>query len=224
MPTIVIVGAGPGLGLPIAQEFGAHGFNVALISRNPAKLDRLERALEADGITAASFPADVTDHDALTQALTDAAQHFGGIDVLEYSPSVPSSGPLAPIDVLEITQADVPAQIEHHLYGAMTATQAVLPAMLRAGAGTLLFTTGITSVSPMPEYGNVAIGAAALRNWSRNIGASLDGTGVTVAHIAIGVWLGDWAPDGFEHLPAAEVARRFHEIHATRRTGEVVID
>jgi NAD(P)-dependent dehydrogenase (short-subunit alcohol dehydrogenase family) len=224
MPTIAIVGAGPSLGLPIAQEFGARGFNVALISRNPDKLARLERALETDGITAASFPADVTDHEGLIQALTDAAAHFGGIDVLEYSPSVPSSGPLAPVDVLETTQADVPAQIEFHLYGAMTATQAVLPAMLSAGAGTLLFTSGITSVTPMPEYGNVAIGAAALRNWARNLAESLDGTGVTVAHVAIGVWLGDWAPDGFKHLPAAEIARRFHEIHATQSAGELVID
>ncbi len=38
MPTIAIVGAGPGLGLPIAREFGSHGFDVALISRNPDKL------------------------------------------------------------------------------------------------------------------------------------------------------------------------------------------
>jgi NADP-dependent 3-hydroxy acid dehydrogenase YdfG len=86
MSTIAIVGAGPGLGIAIARTFGSHGYDVALISRNREKLDGLISALESDGIKAAAFTADVRDRRALTQALRDAAAHFGGIDVLEYSP------------------------------------------------------------------------------------------------------------------------------------------
>jgi hypothetical protein len=70
----------------IARTFGSQGFDVALISRNREKLDGLVGEFAADGITAAAFPADVLDRDALTQALKDAASRFGGIDVLEYSP------------------------------------------------------------------------------------------------------------------------------------------
>src|SRR5437764_958478 len=84
--SIAIVGAGPQLGLAIARTFGSQGFDVALISRNREKLDGLVGTLTAEGITAAAFPADVLDRDALTQALKDAATQFGGIDVLEYSP------------------------------------------------------------------------------------------------------------------------------------------
>lgn len=86
MPSIAIVGAGPGMGLAIARTFGSRGYDVALIARNRAKLDDLVGRLTAEGITAAAFPADVLDHDALTQALKDAATRFGGIDVLEHSP------------------------------------------------------------------------------------------------------------------------------------------
>jgi NAD(P)-dependent dehydrogenase (short-subunit alcohol dehydrogenase family) len=39
MPTIAIVGAGPGMGLSIAKAFGSHGFQVALISRSKDNLD-----------------------------------------------------------------------------------------------------------------------------------------------------------------------------------------
>ncbi|WP_392872518.1 SDR family NAD(P)-dependent oxidoreductase [Streptomyces sp. LN499] len=92
MTSIAIIGAGPQLGLSIARTFGAQGFDVALISRNRAKLDNLVAQLAAEGINAAAFPADVLDRDALTQALKDAAAQFGGIDVLEYSPV----GSLAP--------------------------------------------------------------------------------------------------------------------------------
>jgi NADP-dependent 3-hydroxy acid dehydrogenase YdfG len=219
MPTIAIVGAGPGLGLPIAREFGSHGYDVALIARNPSKLARLEDTLRRDGITAASFAADVTDRNGLTEALADATAHFGSIDVLEYSPAATGA-----VDIRDITTADVAAQIDHHLYGAMTATDAVLPGMLDIGAGTLLFATGITSVDPWPEYGNVGIGAAALRNWSVNLGKSLDGTGVAVAHVAIGVWIGDTAPDGYGHLPPEEIARKFWHLHEAGTSTELIID
>src|SRR5688500_683360 len=87
VPTIAIVGAGPGMGLAIARTFGSRGFDVALVARNQAKLDSLVDQLAAQGITAAAFPADVLDHEALTQALKNAATRFGGIDVLEYSPA-----------------------------------------------------------------------------------------------------------------------------------------
>jgi NAD(P)-dependent dehydrogenase (short-subunit alcohol dehydrogenase family) len=85
MPTIAIVGAGPGMGLSIAKVFGGHGFQVALISRSKDKLDALVAQLAETGITAA-FPADVADFPALTSALDRAAAGFGAIDVLEYSP------------------------------------------------------------------------------------------------------------------------------------------
>jgi short-subunit dehydrogenase len=38
MPTIAIVGAGPGMVLAIARTFGSHGFDIALIARDSTKL------------------------------------------------------------------------------------------------------------------------------------------------------------------------------------------
>ncbi|MFD5141505.1 SDR family NAD(P)-dependent oxidoreductase [Streptomyces sp. NPDC058378] len=58
MPSIAIVGAGPGMGLAIARTFGSQGFDVALIARNRDKLNDLAGRLDAEGITAAAFPAE----------------------------------------------------------------------------------------------------------------------------------------------------------------------
>ncbi|WP_410611152.1 SDR family NAD(P)-dependent oxidoreductase [Amycolatopsis sp. lyj-109] len=219
MSSIAIVGAGPGLGLAVARTFGSRGFDVALISRNRAKLDELAGLLKAEGITAEAFPADVLDRDALTQALKDAATHFGGIDVLEYSP-VGGAGSTTLTVPTEIEPFHVQHEIEFQLYGAIAATRAVLPAMREAGAGTLLYTTGAGSIDPVPQVGNVNAAAAALRNWVINLHKELDGTGVQAAHVGIDVAIGsnaDAVVAGFPTAPAEQISPVYWELHTTDR-------
>jgi NADP-dependent 3-hydroxy acid dehydrogenase YdfG len=169
MPTIAIVGAGPGLGLSIARVFGSHGFDGALISRNESKLGALVAQLAVNGTTAAAYPADVTDRSSLTSALEQVAAHFGTVDVLEYSPY----GGLVTVSPLEASVDNLQPEIEHHLYGAISAAQAVLPAMLKAGGGSLLFTTGGGAITPYPMLSTMNAAQAALRNWVLNLNGVL---------------------------------------------------
>ncbi|MEV5955771.1 SDR family NAD(P)-dependent oxidoreductase [Streptomyces sp. NPDC051987] len=175
MPTIAVIGAGPGMGLAIARTFGSRGFDVALIARTKDKLQALVDQLGQEGITAEAFPADVLDRPSLTAALDAVKARFGGVDVLEYSPAPHSPVPGHTLAVpSEATPDNLQPQIEYNLYGAITAAQAVLPAMREAGAGSLLFTTGGGSVDPVPMLGNVNAAAAALRNWVINLKQGTD--------------------------------------------------
>ncbi|MFD7047954.1 SDR family NAD(P)-dependent oxidoreductase [Streptomyces mirabilis] len=216
MTSIAIVGAGPQLGLSIARTFGSQGYDVALISRNRTKLDALVGTLTAEGITAAAFPADVLDRDALTQALKDAAAQFGGIDVLEYSP-------LAGLDTSVMTTpaetdlVHVQHEIEFHLYGAIAATKAVLPAMREAGTGTLLFTTGAGSMNPQPPTANIDTAAAALRNWAINLHKELADTGIQAAHIGLDVTIGTPTFYGRPQATADQLAPIYWDLHTTNR-------
>jgi NAD(P)-dependent dehydrogenase (short-subunit alcohol dehydrogenase family) len=214
MPVIVIVGAGPGLGLSIATLFGGRGFDVALIARDQGRLDGLVADLAGRGVTAAGFAADVTDRPALAAALKQARARFGRIDVLEYSPASRDAEMAGP---LEATPANTQGQIEYYLYGAMAAAREVLPAMRAAGAETLLFTTGGGSISPHPAMGNINAAAAALRNWVLNLSQVLEGTGVYAGHVAISAWIGSGPP-------AAEpdaIAATYWDLHEKRDRPEV---
>ncbi|MFF7278070.1 SDR family NAD(P)-dependent oxidoreductase [Streptomyces griseorubiginosus] len=215
MTSIAIIGAGPQLGLAIARTFGSQGYDVALISRNRGNLDALVAKLTGEGITAAAFPADVLDRDALTQALKDAAAQFGGIDVLEYSPVAALTTTLVTPTATE--PAHVQHEIEFQLYGAIAATKAVLPAMREAGAGTLLYTTGAGSIDPVPQVGNVNAAAAALRNWVINLHKELDGTGVQAAHVGIDVSIGTPAVPGFPTAQPEEISPVYWDLHTTER-------
>jgi short-subunit dehydrogenase len=219
MSTIAIVGAGPGLGLSTAKVFGGHGFDVALIARNEKKLDGFTASLEADGIKAAGFAADAADQTALASAMERAAARFGGIDVLVFS-----VGPAGIVSALDLTVQNLGPGIEAVCYGAVTATRAVLPAMLASGTGTLLFTTGGSSVTPVPMFGNGGFMGAALRNWALNLNRSLASQGVYAGHVAIGAWLaGTPGPADAPRLEPDNVARIYWDMHTARDWDEYVV-
>jgi NAD(P)-dependent dehydrogenase (short-subunit alcohol dehydrogenase family) len=213
MPTIAIVGAGPGMGMSIAKAFGRNGYQVALLSRSQEKLDDLAGQLAEGGIDAAGFAADVQDRPSLVKALARVKDRFGPVDVLEYSPAphVPIPG-LEMVDTLELTVENVQPQIDYYLYGAMTAVREVLPDMIAASTGTLLFTTGASSVLPVPQFGNVSIGGAALRKFAHSLNASLAEKGAYAAHVAIGLFIGSGGP---ETQPGA-IAELYWELHTKR--------
>jgi NAD(P)-dependent dehydrogenase (short-subunit alcohol dehydrogenase family) len=223
VPTLAIVGAGPGMGLAIARTFGSRGFDVALIARTKEKLETLVDQLGQEGIKAAAFPADILDRASLTDALDAAKARFGGIDVLEYSPAphspVPGFTMAAPS---EVTVENLQLQIEYSFYGAVTAAQAVLPAMREAGAGTLLFTTGGGSVDPVPMLANINAAHAALRNWVINLNKELAGSGVYAGHVAISVWIGDSGPAGSPTATPEQIAPLYWDLHENRDRPEAV--
>ncbi|MPY53783.1 SDR family NAD(P)-dependent oxidoreductase [Streptomyces acidicola] len=216
MPTIAIVGAGPGLGLSIAKVFGGHGFDVALVSRSKDKLDTLAAELAEAGITAEGFPADVADSAQLATALEQAIARFGRIDVLEFSPHAGLTM-TAPQDV---TVDVLRQQIDSLLYGAVTAVQTVLPGMLEAGAGTLLFTTGGGALTPYPMLADANIAQAGQRNWALNLHNTLADQGIYTANVAINLMIGTEAPEGVPHRSPDDIALDYWNLHVSRDQAE----
>jgi NAD(P)-dependent dehydrogenase (short-subunit alcohol dehydrogenase family) len=198
MPTLAIVGAGPGLGASIARRFGREGYRVALLSRNPGRLAALADQLRGAGVDARPYPADVLVPQTLHDALTRAADELDGIDMLEYSPApAPSdqAGLLGAVGAVDLTVAAAARQIEFYLYGGITAVQAVLPSMIERGSGAVVVTTGASS-GPLvhPPFANIAAASGALRNWTLNLHAALAPKGVYAAHVAIAAWIGQGGP------------------------------
>ncbi|MFE9745204.1 SDR family NAD(P)-dependent oxidoreductase [Saccharothrix saharensis] len=213
--TLVVVGAGPGLGMGVARAFGGQGFRVGLVARNAGALAAMTGELTGLGVRAAAFPADIRDRDALTAALTAAEHELGPIDVLEYSPS-----PTGPITSAGRTTAEsAAAQFELHVLGAVTAVNHVLPAMRARNAGTVLLTTGVSSTVPAPFLANVGLAMAALRNWAHALHVELRPEGVHVATVTIASGV---VPGGGEADPDA-IGARYYRLHRNPDQAEEVV-
>lgn len=232
-PVIVVVGAGPGLGLSVAHRFGAEGYAVALVSRRSARHADYLRSLDDAGVDAAAFTADASDPTALRAAIDAVRARFGRIDVGYFGP--------AALDVLpgDITTLDAA--------GAESAMKAVVPAvdfasllipeLIERGEGGLLFAGGLSSVVPMPPLGGLALFAAALRNYAITLNAALAPTGVYSGTITIGglIERGDihkamqGNPDLFggaavETLNPDELADTVWRLYNDRKDAEAVVN
>src|ERR1700749_1194609 len=137
--SIVIVGAGPNLGLAVARRFGREGLAVGLISRTESRLVELAGQLRLHGVPPPRAPGDIRGSGGRAPAIRTLADELGPVEVLEYSP-LPAPEFMKPI--LETTVDDVRGPLEFSVLGAVAAAQAVLEPMLDRGSGTILFTTG----------------------------------------------------------------------------------
>jgi short-subunit dehydrogenase len=211
--SIVIVGAGPNLGAAVARRFGREGMAVGLVSRNREKLEGLAEELRGDGLTVDVAAADIRDSAGLGDAIRSLAGSLGEVEVLEYSP-LPSREFMRPI--LETTVDDVRGPLEFSVLGAVAAATAVLPAMLDASKGTILFTTGGAAVNPYPLRAGVGISFAGEVAYARMLHDELRDRGIHVGHTAIA---GRIAP-GEDHEPD-EVADLLFKHHADRAQFQV---
>lgn len=184
--TIVIVGAGAGLGFSIAKKFGQHGFRVALIARNQDKLNHLVAQLAAQNIEAAGFSADLYNKEQLQAALAAIKERYGVIDVVEYSPT---TGNYPPTPAWQVTDEHALDSFQGFTLGAIRTVQSVLPDMIERGNGALLFTTGLSAIYPMQMMGNMGIALAGLRNYVMNLHADLAPKGIYVGHLSLGVFI-----------------------------------
>ena len=203
--SIVIVGAGPNLGIAIGRRFGSEGLPVGLVSRDKDKLNGLVQQLEADGIQARGEPADIREPDALARAIGALADRLGAVEVLEYSP-LPAPEFMKPI--LETTADDIRGPLEFSVIGAVAAVQAVLGPMREAGRGTILFTTGTAFITLNPERAGVGVSFSGEVAYARMLHEVLAGENVHVAHTAVN---GRIAPgEQFEPDAIADLLWRHH--------------
>lgn len=206
MPTIAIIGAGPGLGAAVARRFGAEGFAIALISRDQVKLDVLAAQLRDSGLVARGYAADVREPAALEDALARAAAELGPVTALQYSP-LPSRDYLKP--VLDLTPDLALEALRFSALGLIHAARAVLPAMRAAGEGTIALVNGGTSVKARAGFAGTSVAFPAESAYGEMLHEALTEEGIRVFQLVI--------PGAIPKLRYTidQVADRIWELHAT---------
>ncbi|MEV8394220.1 MULTISPECIES: SDR family NAD(P)-dependent oxidoreductase [unclassified Streptomyces] len=195
-PVIAIFGAGTGLGSSLAHRFGREGFRVALVARRPDRLEELARSLASKGIEAAAFPADLADPARIPPLVARIQEHFGRIDVVEYSPVTMTT---MPQPATELTADRLGELLNLFTLTPIEITRAVLPEMTARGDGAILVTHGFTAARPVPGMSGLGPAMAATRNYLYSLHGEVAPLGVYVGTLTIGsVIAGSEGHDSFK--------------------------
>jgi 3-oxoacyl-[acyl-carrier protein] reductase len=80
--TVVITGAGRGIGRALAERLGRDGGHIALLDVSTEDLRATRQALEGEGIVARDYTVDVATEVAVIEAMDAVVRDFGRLDVL----------------------------------------------------------------------------------------------------------------------------------------------
>jgi len=208
--TLAVFGAGPALGLATARRFGAEGYRIALVARDRAKLDILEKDLGDRGVEAYAVPADLADTGAARAASAAITDRFGTPDVLLYSPGDVSR---LPVGALDLDAEELLTWLPLNLLTPIALVRSVLPDMLARGSGALLFAQGASARVPMPALGSAGVAQSGLLNYLHALAAEVGPRGIYVGTLLIGALIersaaaGLWDAGGFDTVAVGSLPR-----------------
>jgi NAD(P)-dependent dehydrogenase (short-subunit alcohol dehydrogenase family) len=175
-PVCAIVGVGEGNGAALARAFDRAGMAVALLARHTNFTSDLARQL----CDARPYACDVSDPSSIAAAFTAIRAEMGDPDTLVYNAG---SGVWGGIE--SITLDDFEAAWRVNAYGAVAASKEVIPAMMAAGAGTIIFIGATASRRGGPRTAAFAPAKAAQRSLAESMARSLGPKGIHVALIVV---------------------------------------
>jgi short-subunit dehydrogenase len=177
---LLLVGAGPGLGMAVARRFAEGGYRVTLVARSTDALGELAGTLADTGTQTDTISADASDPDALGARIGALYRGHGAPGLIIYNAVMG-----VPDQLLSSSVAHLQTAYAVDVIGAIVVAQVAAPAMRAAGSGTLVVTGGGFADHPIPALATVSLGKAALRSAATMLGADLAADGIRVATLTI---------------------------------------
>jgi NAD(P)-dependent dehydrogenase (short-subunit alcohol dehydrogenase family) len=207
----VIAGAGPGLGLALAQRFQRGGYKVALMARSDARL----RALAAStGGGALAVACDLTDAAAVGAAFERVDRELGSPRCVVFN-----AGAFRPGGILEISPQDFEDCWRIGCLAGFLVGREAARRMVDRG-GSILFSGATASLRGGARFANLASPKFALRALAQSMARELAPRGVHVAHVVIDGQIraqAGGAPDA--QLEPAAIAEAYFQLHAQPRSA-----
>jgi NAD(P)-dependent dehydrogenase (short-subunit alcohol dehydrogenase family) len=178
----LITGGSRGLGLLIARELGRRGAIVVLAARDQQELERAQKDLEAQGVTASVLAADITLESDAQRIVEETIDRHGRLDVLVNNAGVITVGPHE-----HMTAADFREAMDTHFWGPFHATQAAIDHMRTAGGGRIANISSIGGRIGVPHLVPYCASKFALTGFSTAIGPELARDNIVMTTVCPGL-------------------------------------
>ncbi|MCA5893502.1 3-oxoacyl-ACP reductase FabG [Isoptericola sp. NEAU-Y5] len=179
--TAIVTGGARGIGAATARRLAADGHAVAVLDLLAEQAAETAASITADGGRALGLGVDVTDADAVADAVARVADELGAPTIL-----VNNAGILRDNLLFKMTEADWDAVLGVHLRGAFLVTRAVQSHMVSAGWGRVV---NLSSTSALGNRGqaNYSAAKAGMQGFTKTLAIELGKFGITANAVAPGV-------------------------------------
>lgn len=177
MKTVFITGASAGIGFECAKIYSEKNWNVVATMRNP---QGASNELKKSNIHIVKM--DVTNTESIHNAVNEAIQRFGQIDVLINNAGYYSIG------VIEaISEDEIRRQIETNLMGLIYTTKVVLPFMRKRRSGLIVNLSSVAGRTTVPLQSIYHATKWGVEGFSQSLLYEVEGLGIDVVLIEPGV-------------------------------------
>jgi NAD(P)-dependent dehydrogenase (short-subunit alcohol dehydrogenase family) len=220
----LLTGVGPGTGAALARRFAEGGYRVAMLARDPERLE----GLAAEIPNTYPYPCDVTEDSNLVDVVSAVGDQLGAIHAVVHNAV---SANLA--DFMEIKAEDLRRNFETNTVALLRLAQLTVPGMVERGAGVILATGNTAAYRGKANFAAFAPTKAAQRILLESIARSVGPKGIHAAYVAIDAVIDvPWTREVFKGRPEEffckpeDIAEEcFHIAHQRKSTwsSDVVI-
>ncbi|MBP6106206.1 MAG: SDR family oxidoreductase [Steroidobacteraceae bacterium] len=172
--TVVVSGAGNGLGRALALRFARGGARIVALDRDPGAAAAVTVELAQAGFEALACPCDVTDASACQAAVEATVARFGRIDVLVNNAGISHRSPFAATETAVLRRV-----VEVNLFGAINLTRPALPA-LQQSRGLIVAVSSIAGFTPLIARTGYSASKHALHGFFESLRTELAPDGIDV--------------------------------------------
>lgn len=160
--TALITGSYRGLGFSMARGMAEAGAHVVLNGRSPEGVDRAVAEFKQAGLSASASVFDITNEDAVSEAVSEITREFGKIDILVNNAGVQRRHLLK-----DMPLADFEYVLQTNLTAAFTVTKVVVQDMLKRKSGKIINICSLMSELARPTTGNYCAAKGGLQMLTR---------------------------------------------------------
>ncbi len=183
----VVSGGTSGIGLAVAQRFGAEGGRVAVLGRGNASLDEARKAILAAGASEVlALVVDATDDAQVATAFSAIGEQWGAVNALVNTVGPPAQGGFGDLDDggwFDAFDAGVLSAVRTVRHG--------LPWIRKASWGRIVNVTAMSVKHQNPRLIAYTASKAALASVTKNLARTLAPDGILVNAVAPGAVLTD---------------------------------
>lgn len=203
--SVLIIGAGPGLGFGIAKKFGKEGYFVILVARNQDALVTMSDELNMINVDNTFALGDASEVEKFAEVLKGIKSEFGVPDVVIYN--VGNTSP----DPEDLKTEELISHFKTDVAGAWTTVKAFADDKFASKKGAIIFTGGGLALYPSSGYIPLSIDKAALRSLAYILNNQYKEKGIFVGTITV-----CGSINGDSYFSADNIAEKYWEMNEKR--------